>query len=268
MKGGYSAKGFTIVETLIVLAVSATMLLAVISMISGQQGKSQFQQAINNVAQQLQQSIDDVANGYYPTNNISCSASGGVPVIIGINSGLGSNQDCVLVGKVIQFDAFTDPANQRLIAYPMVDLRTGATTNSRTAIAPGSVGHNNVPDNSVKLNLDGGLSIVYSAPNGTTTGTVGFGLIMGNFSNTGVGADVSGGQSTSLYTVSRTNSNNSPASNVDIIDIAASYLPANGGFNICLASGTTNQSGLISIGSGGGRKLSVTLTVKDGKVCL
>lgn len=267
MKGGFNAKGFTIVETLIVLAVSGTMLVAVISMISGQQGKSQFQQAINNVTQQLQQSIDDVANGYYPTSNIVCTSVGGAPSIISGNSSLGSNDACVLVGKVIQFDSYTDPINQRFIAYPLVDLRINANASSRTAIAPGASSHTTVPDNSVKTSLDGGLTIVYSAPNGTTTGTVGFGLIMGNASNTGIGADVSGSQSISLYIVSGTKSTNSPASNVDIIDTSSNYVPATSGFNICLASGTTNQSGLISIGSGTGRKLSVTLTILDGKSC-
>ena len=264
MKGGFNAKGFTIVETLIVLAVSGTMLVAVISMISGQQGKSQFQQAINNVTQQLQQSIDDVANGYYPTSNIVCTSVGGVPSIVYGSSSLGSNDACVLVGKVIQFDSYTDPVNQQFIAYPIVDLRTVVNANSRTAIAPGAVGlgHDNVPNNSVKTGLDGGLTIVYSAPNGTTIGTVGFGLIMGN-----VSADPTGSQSTSLYYVSGTKSTNSPASNVDIIDTWASYVPATSGFNVCLASATTNQSGLISIGGGNGRKLSVTLTIKDGKSC-
>ena len=266
MKGGSKAGGFTIIETLIVLAVSASMLLAVIAMINNQQGKSQFNQAINNVTQQLQQSIDDVANGYYPTNNITCTASGGLPSITSGATGLGSNQDCVLVGKVIVFDS-TDPANQKFIAYPMVDLRLGANVNSRTAIAPGAASRNNVPDNSVKTNLDGGLNIVYSGPNGVTAGTVGLGLIMGNISNTGVGADISGSQTTNLYSISGSKSTNSSATNVDIINSSASFVAASSGFNICLASGTTNQSGLISIGSGTGRRLSVTLVIKDGTIC-
>jgi len=266
MKGGNRAKGFTIVETLIVLAVSGTMLVSVISMISGQQGKSQFQSAINNVAQQLQQSIDDVANGYYPTSNIMCSASGGVPVITFGNSGLGSNQDCILVGKVIVFDS-TDLANQKFVAYPMVDLRTGSNINSRIAIARGSRVHTNVPDNSVKTSLGAGLAIVYSGQSGVTFGTVGFGLIMSNISNSGIGADISGSQSTGIYSISNTKSTNSSVTNVDNIDTLVNYVASTNGYNICLASGTTNQSGLISIGSGAGRKLSVTLTIKDGLKC-
>lgn len=266
MKGGYKAGGFTIIETLIVLAVSSTMLISIISMINGQQGKSQFNQAINSVTQQLQQTIDDVANGYYPTSNISCSSSAGLPVITSVNSGLGSNQDCVLVGKVIQFDS-TDPVNQKFIAYPMVDLRTGANVNSRIAISPGFAGHLAVPDNSVKTSLDAGLAIVYSGQTGATTGTVGFGIIMGNAYNSGTGPDISGGQSTNLYTITNTKSTNSSTTNVDIIDTQANYSAASTGYNICLASGTTSQSGLISIGNGAGRKLSVSLTIKDGTIC-
>ena len=253
MKGGNRAKGFTIVETLIVLAVSGFMLVAVVGIISNKQGQSEFQQAVNSVAQQLQQAIDDVANGYYPTSNIACTATSSGPAIKSGRSSLGTNGDCVLVGKAVQFDA----TNTQFIDYPLVDLQTGG--GYYTAIAPGSSSNTLVPDNSSKIKVNGGLTIYYSGPSNLITSplpTLGFSLILSN-------------QAVNLYYIAGTSAGNSSAINVDAIDRPSSNLKpiTINSYNICLASGTTKQSGLISIGGNSGKNLSVTLAIKDGTQC-
>ena len=254
MKGGNRAKGFTIVETLIVLAVSGFMLVSVAGIISSKQGQSEFQQAVNSVTQQLQQAIDDVANGYYPTNSITCSYSSSGPVIAYKQGGtsLGTNGACVLVGKAIQFNK----SNAQFIDYPLVDLQAGG--GYYTAIAPGSSSNASVPDNSTTTKLNGGLTIYYSGPSkliDSSLPTWGFGLIMNN-------------QAVSIYYISKTSASNSSTINVDAIDKSVNFNPiAADSYNICLASGTTNQSGLISIGGTSGKNLAVALTVKDGPKC-
>lgn len=266
MMGGSKAGGFTIVETLIVLAISGGMLMSVVFMVTGQQAKSQFQQAIYDVTQKLQQTIDDVANGYYPTSNIKCVASAG-PVITSGSSALGTNDACVLVGKVVQFDKTTDP--QRYIVYSMVSLRTGSSV-SPVAIAPGVAGgsHKDVPDKSTKINLGNGLSLYSatytSAP--SPSNTAAFAVLTSNVFNSGGSVDISGTQSVKLYAVKQTNATSPSTTNVENIDSFGNYEPT-AGFSICLVSGTTDQSGLISIGGSNNRKLSVELTIKDGKVC-
>lgn len=264
MKGGSTAGGFTIVETLVVLAISGGMVLAIIFLVSGQQAKTQFQQAINTVSQQLQQTIDDVANGYYPTSNIQCSAGAGGPSITRGNSSLGTNDACVLVGKAIQFDTKPDP--QQYIAYSMVGLRTNSAA-SPLAIATGTTSINsNVPGNSVKTSLANGLNLVYAYPTANLNFTEAFAVMSSNVFNSGGLTDISGSQQVSLYAVNLTKANSADTSNVDAIDNSSNYTPVSG-FSICLASGTTNQSGLITVGGSNNRKLSVVLTIKDGKVC-
>lgn len=253
MKGGNHARGFTIVETLIVLAVSGFMLVAVAGIISNKQGESEFQQAVNSVTQKLQQAIDDVANGYHPVSNIACTATSSGPLI---KSGgtIGTNSACVLVGKVIQFDS----KNAQFIDYFLVDLQTGG--GYYTAIAPSSGSGPSFPDSSTKVKLNGGLTIYYSGPSksiDSSLPTWGFGLIMSN-------------QAVDLYYISKTSASNSSTINVDAIDKPVHYnfnLIVGDSYNICLASGTTNQSGLISIGGSSGKNLAVTLTIKDGTKC-
>lgn len=264
MKGGSLAGGFTIIETLIVLAISGGMVLSIIFMVSGQQAKAQFQQAINAVSLQLQQTIDDVANGYYPTGNIQCAAGAGGPAISPGSSSLGTNDACVLVGKVIQFDNKPDP--QQYIAYSMVGLRTNPAI-SPIAIATGTTSINsNVPDNSVKTNLANGLSLVYAYPTADPNFTEAFAIMSSNLFNTGGSVDISGSQQVNLYAVNLTKAGSANTDNVNAIDNSSNYVSISG-FNICLASATTNQSGLITIGGSNNRKLSVVLTIKDGKVC-
>lgn len=269
MMGGSKAGGFTIVETLIVLAISGGMLMSVVFMVSGQQAKSQFQQAINAAVQQLQQTIDDVANGYYPVSNISCSASGSsVSITSAPGSSIGTNSDCVLVGKAIQF--YQLPVPQQYTVYSMVSLRTGSSV-IPIAIAPGTAAgtHSTVPDRSTKISLGNGLSFVSatyaSAP--TPSNTAAFAILTSNAFNSGGVPDISGAQSVKLYAIKLTDATSPSTTNVESIDKINISQDSTTGYSICLASGTTNQSGLISIGGSNSRKLSVTLTIKDGKVC-
>lgn len=270
MKGGLKASGFTIIETLIVLAISGSMLVAVVSMISGQQGKTQFQQSVNQVSQQIQQIIGDVSNGYYPVSNIACSASGSSVSITKVNgSSIGTNSDCVLVGKVIQFYKIPDP--QQYIVYSMAGARTSNNGSYPIAIAPGAVTNTNVPPgNTTVTSLSNGLSLAYTAYTDIygftqTNSSEAFGILTSPISGSGV-TDTSGAQQTNIYAVKGTSATVDSPANVDVIDKQPSNFVQITSYSVCLVSGTTNQSGLITIG-GGSRKLSVVLTIKDGKTC-
>ena len=271
MKGGLKANGFTIIETLIVLAISGSMLVAVVAMISGQQGKTQFQQSINQVSQQIQQIIGDVSNGYYPVSNISCSASGSSVDIIRLNgSSLGTNSDCVLVGKVIQFYQTQTSVPQQYTVYSMAGLRQpNGTVINPIAIAPGLNRYSTIPDNSTVGSLANGISLAYTTYtdiSGTTqaNNSKAFAILTNPITGAGV-TDTSGAQQINIYAVNGTDAGALSANNVSAINMPANFVHITG-YSICLTSGTTNQSGFITIG-GGSRKLSVVLTIKDGKVC-
>lgn len=276
MKGGPKANGFTIVETMIVIAVSGFIFVGVVLLIAGQQGKTQFQQSINAVAQQLQQTIGDVSNGYYPTNNIKCSTGGPAskPLLKAGGGSIGTNPDCVLVGKVIQFMSTANSNDQqKYIVYSMAGLRqyagqniTNLTDANPIAIAPGNGIYSSVPDASVVSVLTNGLSVVNTTYKASSLPQkdVAFAVLAVPSNSTGT----SGGSATQqigLYAVKGTNIGQTSANNVDQIDNFSNFVSASE-FTVCLASGTTNQSGLITIG-GNGRQLSVVLAIKEGTKC-
>ena len=82
MKRGINPLGFTIVETMIFLAVSGALVVVGLSAVYGTQGRSEFRVAVNDAQQQIDKVINNVSNGYYAdTSNISCSNIGNNTVI-------------------------------------------------------------------------------------------------------------------------------------------------------------------------------------------
>jgi prepilin-type N-terminal cleavage/methylation domain-containing protein len=100
-----SSDGFTIVESMIVLAVTGIMFVAVSAGWSGRQRSSAYQTAVRDTSSMIQQSISDVTNGYFPsTTNFSCTSSGG-PLSFGTSGRQGGNDKCIFLGKSIEFSS-------------------------------------------------------------------------------------------------------------------------------------------------------------------
>ncbi|HEY1835621.1 MAG TPA: type II secretion system protein [Candidatus Saccharimonadales bacterium] len=280
MKQARQQRGFTIVETLIVLAVTGLLFVIAAIAVSGEQGRAEFHQAINDVQSEIQQTIDQVAAGdYQNTGNFTCKvgASGNLdiqPPGAG-GSDQGSNTGCIFLGKVLQFDVKSNP--QEYIAYPIAGLQEDGNGNqvttlaaaTPTAIAPGTTSANSsIPDASVPGTLDNGLTVVSMTGGGNNIGAVAFISSLGSY---GTGGNLlSGSQQIDVYPVNRSAP---PQRSVDAVDAIDSNLKSegsqenpNGGVQICFASGSTDQSGLITIGSNGSN-LAVTLQIKNGRNC-
>lgn len=109
--------GFTILEVMIVLAVTAIIFFMSITFIQGKEAYNQFLVAINNVEAQLNEDINNVRDGsYILPNNISCTpgsntsslTSSSPSVISGSNSqgsSQGSNTGCIFVGDAIKLNS-------------------------------------------------------------------------------------------------------------------------------------------------------------------
>lgn len=97
--------GFTILETMIVLAVTSALFLVAASYISGQQSKTEFSQGVRDLDAKIQQTISEVNNGYYPgRSNATCVVNGVGRMDFGVGTTeQGANQGCLFIGKVIQF---------------------------------------------------------------------------------------------------------------------------------------------------------------------
>ncbi len=98
--------GFTIVETMIFLAISAMMFVLAISTMSGKQQQTEFQTGVNTLRAELNQDLSNVGSGNYPSlNGINCTANenGGQPS--GCSTSTPINDTSTVIGEVLAFNS-------------------------------------------------------------------------------------------------------------------------------------------------------------------
>ena len=101
--------GYTILEVMIVIGISAFMFISIAYTFGGRQQEVQFTQAVRDFDSRLQDTINDITTGFFnndgsnrcvvtnPSNpNSAPSFPGGVDP-------QGQSEDCVFIGKVMQF---------------------------------------------------------------------------------------------------------------------------------------------------------------------
>jgi prepilin-type N-terminal cleavage/methylation domain-containing protein len=266
------AQGFTIVEVMIVLAVTGALFISAALLISGRQNQTEFDQGIRQIQSQIQQTINEVSTGFYPNkSNFTCTAAAGSINISPGGNGQGTNNGCIFLGKVMQFKV-NGTIPEQFATFSVAGLQKNSSGNdvaslseaSPLAIAPGP-SHANIPDITQKTALQSGLTTVSMTASGNSVGAVGFISSVAQISG---GSVVSGSQQVNVIPINTTALNTTTGTVADAIDARLATSPSNpgGGVQICFASGGTNQSGLITIGSSG-RQLSVTLDIKGNKTC-
>lgn len=96
--------GYTIVETMIFLAVSGILFISAMLLVNGQQRKTEFTALVRDFDSKLQSIMGNVASGYY--NNpgaVTCtvSATPRRPIITMGASTQGQNEGCTFIGQYI-----------------------------------------------------------------------------------------------------------------------------------------------------------------------
>ena len=269
--------GFTIVEVMIVLAVTGALFISAAVAISGRTNKTQFQQAINDVVTSLRQNINSTSIGYYPnTSNFTCKNSSNTMNIISGTNKQGTNNDCIFLGKATQFGVTgTDP--EQYVTYPIAALRQDSAGDQvhdfnsakAAAIYPSSA-QSSAPDDSSADRLMYGLTVSKMYYNGNTANSIGAFAIISDvttysYSNSKL---QSGSQQLMLVPITGSSLNDTKGNAVNKINAALqSPSAATSGIQICFDSGSTDQSGLVTIGGSGGQQLTVTLQIKNGKGC-
>lgn len=279
MKTAVGARGYTLLEVMIVLAVSGGLLVSAMFMISGQQQRTEFSQAIREVDSQIQDVLNDVSTGYYAnTSNFRCDGTTGRPSLQTVVTGdsQGSNRDCIFIGRVMHFGV-AGSDREGFNVYNVVGLRLalsgGAYANSQTlaqakptAMAPGSGDTASFPDSTDRKRLRYGLRLASMRVDGQPVGAVGFfGSLSPGGGSTG-GNLLSGAQTVNLVPVPGTNLDRSATQTVDAInalDTAAVNINPSNGVVLCFQSGGTNEYGLITIGSNA-RRLTTTTEIIRG----
>lgn len=275
MKGGRKARGFTIIETLMVLAISAGLFVAVAATLAGRQNRTEFDQSIQDIKAQIQQAISEVGSGVYAnTNNFTCTPGGLGPNLTAGSGNQGGNSGCIFLGKAIQFGVSGTSNPEETRSYIIAGLQKDSSGQEvatyaaakPTVVAP-STASPSTPDASIKGILQYGVTtkeVYYGSPK-VNIGAIAFVSKLATYSS---GAVVSGASQVNIVPITGTSINASTTATAQAINanLATSTLNPATGVSLCFVSGGSNQSGLITIG-GNSRQLTVSLSVKENKTC-
>ncbi len=275
MKGGYRAKGFTIVETLIVLAVTGALFISAMALIGGQQAKTEFSQSVRELDSKIRDLANDVTTGNYSIPaKYSCAVSGGTLTILpSATDTLGNNKDCLFIGKVLQPGYGADRNILRIytVAGRRLKAAGGDVTNLNEA-TPQSMGAGSYMD----TKLEGGLMVGrvtydYGVGGGGDIDAFGFFTTFPTAAASGNGL-TSGSSLTDIYPLIGTLPAPSPSGTTGVVETVIANLlgaiPKNPTITVCVLSGGTDQHATITIGgSGGNGQLTTKLDIQSGKVC-
>jgi hypothetical protein len=127
--------GYTILEVMIFLAVSAALLGASMNLVSGKQSQVQFDQSVRDTVSKLQDWINDVPTGFTggDPGQLNCRIQGNTPRID--TGGPSAAPECIFVGKAVQFTdkSVSDTQSGFLYAYSVFGRRLDSSTNQLTA---------------------------------------------------------------------------------------------------------------------------------------
>lgn len=187
--------GYTIIEVMIVLAVSGVMFVIAANFINGKQAKTSFTTGVNELASKIQDTIEQVNDGRYADSLLNCTGGAGSISFPGSTAAQGTNSGCIFLGKLIQFRG----------------------TSYRTILLAGSrLNSSNVPSTSLidagakAIPLPGGyddkhvpqdLTIKSVKINGALSASTTIGFIQSLASLDSTSHLASGSQTISLYTV-------------------------------------------------------------------
>lgn len=284
--------GYTIVEVIIVLAVSSALLTSALLAFNGQAGRTEFATTVRDFDSRLQDIINDVSTGYYPNNGkIVCTSmpgpGGGITITTsGPAVELGTNGDCIFLGKVIlftpngkssKFQVFT-VAGRRL-----KDLSIPATQLSEVKpqlIERGRTQQTSYPEVSETVDLGGSIKFTTVNYSETTTPpsnlsfAIGFFSTLGSYGANGLASGSNtlelrgfgvGGPMSTLIGIN-------PVS-IDFVDNFHANAPSlvsnpitSGSVEICLASQSSKQVGKVTI-YGASKQLKVDSVIQTGNAC-
>lgn len=229
--------GFTIVESLIALAISSALFVIMMVMFNGRQARVEFSQGMRDIEAYILDVANDVRNGYYPNSNQKCIVNSGVLSFDpGIPAAQGTSSDCIFAGKILLFDGASSPfkiSDYSLAASKSTTSLVAADSNSSNLYIIGSSGNETKTD----YTLPGGISLVKQD---LTRASLILGLI---FDINNVGVESSNKKITSVvpYAISSVNISAIRSSTFNSIDST--------GKTLCFL-GSNGQTGTIIIKRG------------------
>lgn len=175
MKDKKQPFGYTIVEVMIVLAVSSMLFLMATIFINGKQAKTSFTSGANEMSSRIQDVVEQVNRGKYSDVKLECTvniADNNVTVSTVAPKKQGANPPCIFLGKFIHFPNPADP--QKYQIYSLAGTRNALSLDQAkiTAITSGDA------DLTVNASVPQGLTVESVKVDGNSTRS-GFGFVQG-----------------------------------------------------------------------------------------
>ena len=277
-KGGYRqlSHGFTMVEVLIVLAVTSSLLIVAMVIISGRLQRTEFAVGSRQIRQDIEKVFNEASSGFSGSRaNFGCSGSttGAAPFISASAKIQGRNSSCVFLGKVIVFGDY--PIREgTLRVIPLAGNRVmndagrlrnveGFNEARPTAIAP-TEGDASIPDQSERLPLPSGFEFYRAwtvAPDTSPSSVFAVAVLAG----------VAGGEAQyfSTYGIDGWSPVEDMEGEVSAINAATSPSDSNyrkyDAIHLCFAHQGTKQSVELILGRDGG--LGIQTEIREGTTC-
>lgn len=272
--------GYTIVEVLIFLAVSALLFGSTMVLLSGRQQRAQFSDTVRDFETRLIDIANDVSNGYYQsTGNVTCDAALAISMA-GTNDKQGTNSDCIMLGRAIKLGYDGAQGKEDFGVYTLVGKRQVADKDVKNLNESDLkllwVQGNDTANESLRERRAIGFGVTIScvaigsscAPGSNANGAIAFitklsGGVQPGVAGTAIFAD------TYLYNLLPANSaeatfekhvDGDPATGA--LGVKPVGVSSDQTLTICLRSGGTDQYALIRMT--GGR---VTSEIKGGSTC-
>ena len=236
MRGGNKYSGYTIIEVLIVLAISSFMFVIASQFISGKAADTSFRTGVNEMASRIQDAIDQVSNGQYTDKRVTCTVdqnSGTYTITEGGGGSQGSNEECLFIGKIVEFT--TDTKTYKVYTLAGRSYNAGNPATSYSLAEPQIVAL---------------FTVTKSMPQGLTPTSryvFGVGQSLGSYSS---GNFSSGSQSTKLIKPSNASLPPTPPTITGLDGVVTT-------FSMCITDGT--RSGQISVGDNNSMSVSTKI---------
>lgn len=250
--------GYTILEVMIVLAVTTALFLSVVVAFSGRQASTQLTQSVRDLESLIQDVSNDVANGFFP-NGYECvlNGSGETTVSTATTATPGSEAGCTFLGKAMSFNS-TALTTITILGRQYVGGVGTAPAKDLTEARPKGI--NGLFDT---YNYQYGLAPIraYDINSGLPYASIAFISQLG----AGIGVDnpLTGSRTTQLYGVAGSTINDSPAVAAGKVGTTNLVLMAKGA-RVCLRGGNGTRAE-ITIGASG-NQASTSVTIGTGAI--
>jgi len=244
-----SAGGYTIIEVLVVLAVTGALFVSAAILFNGKQGRTEFSQSMRDFESKLQTVANEVSTGFYVTG-FTCKANGSGQVkVTSPVASEGANEGCIFLGKAVhsdgdQLDTYTVVGKQ-YIGSSTDDV---VTIDDAKPVAVSQYSSGNSPDVTNTYQNKWGMKVtaIKEADSNNPIGTFAFISELGG----GVGASspVTGSRGVVLYSIKNSRMTDSPNSVVGDIERPTLYKVEQEGVKICV-TGANRQIGEIDLGT-------------------